>query len=294
MIPLAWVKRYQELGFIVHPCCPPTHRCQSPGKIPYDPYERRHMESWQNHPQFTLEKWAEWLDLEPEINIGFLTGQASGIICADIDTTAGEELLHARYTEEQLHTWRFATGRGSRVLFRHLDGHAQSLRISSGDRYLEVLGDGRQSVLPPSLHPNGSFYTWLDGFAPRSCKLLDSPFRSVEDRGGDITSERVDWQAAVQAPTQEGTRNETLTKLAGHLLAPASVPPEEVYIWLKLYSAANCKPPLSDSEIKMIVRSIQNRQERSDVQAELETRRLMREHNLSWRDAEMMRRGMCG
>ena len=77
MIPLTWVKRYQELGFVVHPCCPPTHRCQSPGKIPYDPYERRHMEGWQNHPQFTLEKWAEWLDLEPEINIGFLTGSPS-------------------------------------------------------------------------------------------------------------------------------------------------------------------------------------------------------------------------
>jgi len=260
------------------------------------------MEGWQNHPQFTLEKWAEWLDLEPEINIGFLTGSPSKIVAVDIDDAAGEELFnrvtggdHQRDHKSSGRTWRFRTGKGLRYLYLLDRTGVRSARFASGDAGFEILGDGRQSVLPPSVHPSGRAYEWDSEASPKTGKLLPLDPRLIAySAEGDVTSERPDWQAAVQAPTQEGTRNETLTKLAGHLLAPASVPPEEVYIWLKLYSAANCKPPLSDAEIKMIVRSIQNRQERADVQAELETRRLMREHNLSWRDAEMMRRGMCG
>ena len=293
MIPLTWVKRYQELGFVVHPCCPPTHRCQSPGKIPYDPYERRHMEGWQNHPQFTIEQWETWLDLEPEINIGFLTGSPSRIVAVDIDNAAGEEMFRGLVSEEDRRTWQFRTGKGSRVLYRLDGGGVRSARLTSGDAAIEALGDGRQSVLPPSVHPSGTRYAWIEPLTPRHCEVHGAPAVLMLPQA-DITSERPDWEAAAQAPTHEGSRNETLTRLAGHLLAPASVPPDEVFIWLKLYSAAHCKPPLSDPEIKMIVRSIQNRQERADVQAELETRRLMKEHNLKWTDAEMMRRGMCG
>jgi hypothetical protein len=293
MIPLAWVKRYQELGFIVHPCCPPTHRCQSPGKIPYDPYERQHMVSWQNHPQFTLEKWAEWLDLEPEINIGFLTGSPSRIVAVDIDDASGEEMFRGTVSEEERQTWTFTTGKGARILYRANVGGVRSARLSNGTASVEILGDGRQSVLPPSVHPSGASYGWIGALSPRTRPVREAPARVLLPVS-DIDSEREDWQAKVEAPTPEGSRNETLTRLAGHLLAPASVPADEVFLWLRLYSAANCKPPLSEAEIKMIVRSIQTRQERSDVQAEIETRRLMREHNLKWHDAEMMRRGMCG
>jgi hypothetical protein len=293
MIPLAWVKRYQELGFIVHPCCPPDHRCQSPGKIPYDPYERQHMAGWQNHDQFTLEKWAEWLDLDPTINIGFLTGSPSKIVAVDIDDAAGEEMFRAAVSEEERATWQFRTGKGTRFLYAVQHGPVRSARVSSGSVSVEILGDGRQTVLPPSVHPSGKEYLWVDGASPRACKLLGAPAPILLSTP-EIDSERVDWEEAVTTPTQEGSRNETLTRLAGHLLAPASVPADEVFLWLKLYSSACCKPPLSEAEIKMIVRSIQTRQERSDVQAELETRRLMREHNLKWHDADMMRRGMCG
>ena len=293
MIPLAWVKRYQELGFIVHPCCPPDHRCQSPGKVPYDPYERQHMAGWQNHEQFTLEKWAEWLDLDSSINIGFLCGSPSKLVAVDIDSAAGEEMFRGTVSEEECRTWQFRTGKGWRFLYRMDRGGVRSARIARGDASVEILGDGRQSVLPPSVHPSGAEYAWVESASPRDCKVYGAPDLIVLEEAS-ITSEREDWQAKVEAATQEGTRNETLTRLAGHLLAPASVPADEVYLWLRLYSNANCKPPLSEAEIKMIVRSIQTRQERSDVQAELETRRLMREHNLKWHDADMMRRGMCG
>jgi hypothetical protein len=288
---LNWIRRYQELGFVVHPCCPPDHRCQSPGKIPYDPYERQHMAGWQNHPQFTLEKWAEWIDLEPNLNVGFLTGSPSRLVAVDIDNQAGEELFRERTSEEERRTWQYTTGKGSRIIYGK-DGGSQSVRISQGGASFELLGDGRQSVLPPSVHPSGRRYGWVDGMSPRACALQGTP-ASIQRGVSEVTSEKEDWQAIIQAPVVEGSRNETLTKLAGHLLAPAPVPPDEVYEWLRCYSRVHCQPPLDDGEIKMIVKSIYLRERRQEAQREQEIRTLMKNHGINRDAAETLWRGMC-
>ena len=46
------------------------------------------------------------------------------------------------------------------TLFFSYNGEVNRTFKKSGQTVLEILSTGRQTVLPPSLHPNGMFYVW--------------------------------------------------------------------------------------------------------------------------------------
>ena len=256
MITLSHVRRYQELGFVVHPLCSPEHRCQSPGKIPYDPVAGQHMGRWQDHGQFSEDQWQEWIDYDSEINIGFLCGSPSEILAIDIDDDGGRELLNELYPEWR-RTWCYTTGKGLRVLFR-TERRVQSRIFTRGDRSFEVLGDGRQSVLPPSLHPSGRRYEWLSGSSPRDCGLSgDTGWLEQPDvHSGGIDSELEEWAEFLKQRIPNGQRNNTMTRIAGHLLAPHYCTRQEAIVWLDLLNREMCKPPFPMKELETIVASI--------------------------------------
>jgi len=285
------VRRYHELGFVVHPCCPADHRCQSPGKIPYDPIEGHHMRGWQKHGLFNEELWQEWLDQDSSINIGFLTGLSSRIVAIDIDSDAGLGVLDDTI-DNWRETWRFKTGRGFRCLYQYAEA-AVSTIVSRGDSSYEILGDGRQSVLPPSEHPNGKRYSWVDGHTPRDSECLSAEtwIRTLTPTT-NITSDREDWESTIQRDTERGGRNTTLTRLAGHLMNPCPMPAEEAYVWLSLYNQKHCKPPLGDREIRAILSSIKRREEAQQADRDREIRDFMKRYQLSYSEAEEMWRGM--
>jgi hypothetical protein len=292
MLSLSHVSRYMELGFVVHPCCPPSHRCQSPGKIPFDPVAGKHMTGWQSHEQFSEEQWQEWIDYDSEINIGFLTGYPSQLLCLDIDNEAGRRLLDELGIEEWQETWQYRTGRGFRCLFHHGEKSISRV-VSRGDSHIEVLGDGRQSVLPPSVHPNGRQYHWVSGRTPRDGRARDA--------GGwlghliseeTITSDKEDWTKKIQLLAHEGERNTTMVRLAGHLMNPCPMPEEEAYLWLQMYNKYNCKPPLPDHEIRSIVNSISKKEASQQAQKDREVREIMKQYDLTYEEAETVWRSM--
>jgi hypothetical protein len=43
------------------------------------------------------------------------------------------------------------------------------------ERVVDIIAYGKQTVLPPSLHPNGMHYTWLPGERLDQCMILDLP-----------------------------------------------------------------------------------------------------------------------
>lgn len=286
------VQRYIDLGFVIHPCCPADHKCQSPGKIPFDPIEGRHMSGWQTHTQFSLDQWQEWLDYDSSINIGFLCGSPSGLICLDIDNKEGEAIIDDCGIEGWRETWRYETGRGFRCLFRFREA-ATSTILSRGTGSIEVLGDGRQSVLPPSLHPNGRRYRWVGGLTPRSIRPVngDNWARQLAP-AGEITSDKEDWIPQIQSDTQQGNRNTTMVRLAGHLMNPCPMPADEAYIWLQLYNKEHCKPPLPDREVRSIVSSIGKKEASQQAEKDREVRSLMTRYDLTYQQAETMWRGL--
>ena len=286
------VARYIELGFVVHPCCSVEHRCSSPGKIPFDPCAGKHMGGWQDHEQYTLDQWQEWIDYDSDINIGFLTGAASGLLCLDIDEAEAEGILDECGIEGWRGTWRYETGRGFRLLFRYGQASSSTV-ISRGGTHFEVLGDGRQSVLPPSVHPNGRSYRWVEGLTPRDGRPVDADGWFARLVTQDvITSDREDWTKNIQLAAQKGNRNNTLTRLAGHLLNPCPMPAEEAYIWLSLYNQHNCHPPLSDREIRSIITSISKKEAAAEAQRDREVREIMKQYGLTYDEAVTVWRSM--
>lgn len=288
---LSHIKRYVDLGFVVHPLCPPSHVCQSPGKIPFDPVEGRHMTGWQHHGQFSLDQWQEWIDYDSEINVGFLTGSPSSLVCLDIDDNEGMVLLE-QLDPEWKQTWAYRTGRGLRVLYRK-EGSSPSGIITRGSRSIEVLGDGRQSVLPPSVHPNGKQYHWCDGNSPKVCGCSSRTewlsYLGQSSGGLDgLNSDETDWTSILAAAPHQGERNIKFASIAGHLMSPSGGMSEgEASFWLGLYNKA-LPEPLDDRELTSVVRSIRRSEERSVQSGDRDIKRLMVTHGLSHSDAKMM------
>jgi hypothetical protein len=239
-----------------------------------------HLAKWQKHEQYPVEYWKNWLDLEPDINIGFLTGRPSGLVGIDIDTEEGRVLLEQNESFIGWDkTWQYRTGKGLRVLFScapRADGNGaasahdpiRSGVFTRGDSHLEILGCGRQTVLPPSLHPGGEVYRWVPGYTPRDIPTPvvwadRDPLGSPTDGLAGLNSDAEDWEETLSERAPAGRRNDTLTRVVGHLMAPAPVPAGEALRWAMLWNKSMCKPPLPDGEVAAIVTSITRREKAS-------------------------------
>lgn len=295
---LAAVRRYHEIGWVVHPCCPPDHSCDCPGKIPFDVVGGHHLGSWQDHAQFTIEQWQYFVNTEPNINIGALCGSPSGIVMIDLDN---EESINAYRRLEREHfarrkgqanAWRFTTGAGERYIFRHSAGTAGSRKIPTGTgHYIEILGDGRQSVVPPSRHPKGTRYEWSRGLTPRDFTAIEFPIAAFGGAAApgsteEIDSDGVDWVKILSAGIHEGDRNNTLARICGHLAKRFKV--SEVWFWLKLYNSCMVTPELNESELRKIYNSIIKREESEDSRI----MEIMAEYGVTRRHAESILESM--
>ena len=68
-----------------------------------------------------------------------------------------------------------------------------------------------------------------------------------------------DWRDLVRKTVEEGQRNQTLAKLAGHLLRNR-IDPWVALELLQAWNQTRCDPPLDDAELLATVRSIARRE----------------------------------
>ena len=98
-----------------------------------------------------------------QYNIGLATGGASCLLVLDIDgDKEGYESIESlqRKYGKLPETATVFTGKGLHHYFRmpaHIDIHPSAGKIGVG---LDIRGTGGYVVYPPSLHPNGNYYTW--------------------------------------------------------------------------------------------------------------------------------------
>lgn len=103
----------------------------------------------------TFRLWMGW----PECNVGLCLGLASGVMALDFDDDVDD--LHARIVKLVGDSpVKKAGKRGYTAFYRFGNERSVSERIE-GVTVLDVLANGRQTVLPPSLHPEGMRYRWL-------------------------------------------------------------------------------------------------------------------------------------
>lgn len=93
-----------------------------------------------------------------EHNIGLCLGPASGLMAVDIDTDDAELLRKIEKIIPDSPVKK--RGKKGYTAFYIYDGQT-SCSFKKGDAGIDILSAGRQTVLPPSVHPSGILYEWI-------------------------------------------------------------------------------------------------------------------------------------
>ncbi len=141
--------KYAKYGFRIHPC--------RKDKKPY-------LNEWQNKATTDTETIKKWWQEYPGASIGCVTGPASGVWVLDIDLPDGPDTLQALQKEngELPKTFKQQTGSGGFQLFFNYNGteiRNSSRKVGPG---VDVRGKNGFCILPPSPHPSGNQYQWIE------------------------------------------------------------------------------------------------------------------------------------
>jgi hypothetical protein len=114
----------------------------------------------------TIRRW--WL-ANPDYNIGVRTGPASRVFVFDVDGSIGAQTLQELEGKHGplLATLTSATSGGCHFWFS-ADGPIPC-RVGGQGGFppgLDIRGDGGYAVAPPSVHPDGPTYRWLNDLRP--------------------------------------------------------------------------------------------------------------------------------
>ena len=209
------------------------------------------------------EQVAAWWTKYPNANIGCATGTESGFWSLDVDGLDGEASLRALEAEhEELPTTvELITGNGRQIFFKY----SEPIRCSAGqlDEGLDIRAAGGYTILPPSIHPSGRRYAWSVDGDPSEVRACNAPewllslVRPHADSAAKVTPSE-DWRSLVADGTVHGARNQSIARLAGHLLRKY-VDPIVVLELARVWNRARCRPPLPDTEVDRIVNSIAGR-----------------------------------
>lgn len=202
----------------------------------------------------------DWFRHWPEANVGIVTGIVSGLVVLDIDPGHGGDRSLAALERRHApmpRTVEAITGSGGRHLyFRHPQGIVRNkVGLAPG---VDLRGDGGLVVAPPSLHPSGGRYDWLDGRGPGDIALAAMPdwlLHLAHTPPGGPGHPLVHWRQLVRSGVAEGERNTTLASLAGYLFWH-QMDPQVVLDLLLCWNAERCRPPLSEEEVARTVDSI--------------------------------------
>ncbi len=209
-----------------------------------------------------------WFDRWPDANVGIVTGQVSGLVVLDVDPRhGGEESIAdwARSGRPLPDTTEAVTGGGGRHLYFRAPAMLLRNRVGLSPG-IDLRANGGLVVGPPSIHPSGGRYTWRSGHAPEDFAPAPLPdwLRRMAAGGGQGAGHSIGhWRKLVAEGVPEGTRNNTIASLAGHLLWHG-VDPDVTLELLLCWNRVRCRPPLDDEEVAGVVASIVKLHEAKD------------------------------
>ena len=200
-------------------------------------------------------------------NVGVRSGVASGVFILDIDGDRGAaslrelELKHGRLSP----TLTSTTGKGHHYWFLTNNPVPSSIgRIAPG---IDIRGDGGYVVAPPSIHPNGRVYRWVDYSIPLAAApgwLIDlaqripsppslptsPPLRLISsERSGSYGRAALEQEIAALSQAAKGSRNDTLNRASFRLyqlVAGGELDGDEVE--QRLIEAAHANGLISDPD----------------------------------------------
>jgi hypothetical protein len=156
-------------------------------------------------------------------NIGIRTGVPSGVFVLDVDGEIGLESLSELVKRHGLlpPTLTSATAKGRHYWFRAVDPIPSS--ASRVAPCIDIRGDGGYVVAPPSVHPSGALYRWLNDLPaadapPWLVKLachraeIAPPIALQVSHGDRYCQAALEQEVRSVAEALPGTRNHTLNR----------------------------------------------------------------------------------
>lgn len=136
-------QKYIESGFSVIPL---VYREKYPIIRNWSRYNDKPMKAWQAD------------EYKEQYNIGLCLGKGSGVIALDFDYNI--EDMHGEIFKIIPKSEVGKIGEKGVTLFYRYNGERTRKWTMGGTTVLELLSDGRQTVVPPSIHPKGMEYRW--------------------------------------------------------------------------------------------------------------------------------------
>lgn len=202
-----------------------------------------------------IQAW--WRDM-PDAGIGMPTGAVSGLFVIDVDPRHGGPESLDQLTEQYGDlpaTAESHTGDGGRHLFfRHPGEHVRCSQSEIGPG-IDIKGDGGYVVLPPTIHPNGTAYTWelssdIADVPPADCPAWLKALVCAQPPTVESTTTEADGN-----PIPSGQRNATLARLAG-AMRRVGMGRAEIVAALHVCNTSRCRPPLPPAEVDRIGASV--------------------------------------
>lgn len=245
--------KYAELGYHVIPlfgivegkCECGKADCVSPGKHP-------RIQDWQHKASSEDAVVRRWWGMWEQSNIGILLNP--DLVVLDIDRHGDTDGYESFRKAEELHgpipeTVSATTGGGG--LHFYFRGNCRTHKYKSLPG-VDVKGQDSFTILPPSLHVSGKRYEWAPDASLLELEVADAPkwllkpdrVQSAAQRNGETLTT---WG--------EGERNVNLLRHAG-VLRRYGHTPQRILSFLTELNAENCSPPLDQSEVAYIAKSV--------------------------------------
>jgi putative DNA primase/helicase len=212
--------------------------------------------SWQSFATNNGEQLSAWFEEFPDCNWALATGAGSGIFVLDFDGEPGRKLFMdwiEQHGQDWAATRTVKTARGFHLWYRWPEGN--EIRNSAGKIALgvDVRGEGGYILVPPSVHPDGLRYEWLDSapIAEAPSWLLALAGRPQTALSNMVTRGHVDGQRTIP----EGQRNSTLASLAGSMRR-RGMSGQAIVQALLVHNREHCSPPLPNSEVEDVAASV--------------------------------------
>lgn len=198
-----------------------------------------------------------------ERNIFLITGSTSGLVVLDCDDSAALAWWGDRLGDVMEKTTAVTSGKGVHYYFRIPVGESHKGRAQHGgvSGNWDFRADGGGVIAPPSLHPEGRVYAWMDGRGPEA--IQDAPpalWEALEEIAGKKGKDGLEGSNVVSTlagllenPPLEGGRNEWLIRVCGHYAKMTRFP--DAYNAMARSAAEKINPPLSEAEIAKTLKS---------------------------------------
>jgi hypothetical protein len=144
-----------ELEYSIIPIKPAS---KEPGELLYGRWTS--LRGWSDYcrqraTESEIERWSDY----PDANIGLACGEASHVIVLDLDEDIDD--MHARILAIVPPSPVQKFGSRGKSLFYRYNGEINQDFKYRGVTVAQILSTGRQTVLPPSKHPNGNHFYYL-------------------------------------------------------------------------------------------------------------------------------------